>query len=158
VPFAFFGHCWSALAAYEATVQLERAGRKPAHLFVSSQVAPQDGPVSRMLEMDQAELSVELEATIRDLGNTPHPELVAIYLKVLRDDVEVSRRYRVPHPVPLACPVTAFGWNADQEVRPEAMNGWTACGETRFATFPGRHHEFTEAPAALLNALCADLR
>jgi len=157
VPYAFFGHCWSALAAYEITAQLEQRGRKPAHLFVSSQVAPQDGPVGKMLGMTEDELTEELKTTIRDLGNQPHPELVAIYAKVLRDDVEASRRYLVPDPVRLACPVTAIGWRDDAEVRPESMTGWAACGDTTFEVFPGRHHEFTDAPPALLHTLSSAL-
>jgi surfactin synthase thioesterase subunit len=159
VPFAFFGHCWSALAAYEVTAQLQRAGQPaPARLFVSSQLAPQDGPAGRMLEMDDAQLAVELAATIRDQGRQPHPELVAIYLKVLRADVEVSRRYVVPQPLRLDCPITAIGWTDDSEVAADRMAGWAACGETTFPVFPGRHHRFLEAPPELLSTLCAGVR
>jgi surfactin synthase thioesterase subunit len=154
IPFAFFGHCWSALIAYEATAQLQQAGRPMAErLFVSSQVAPQDGPIGRMLGMEDNELVEELEATIRAQGNQPHPELVAIYVDVLRADVEVSRRYLVPDPLRLSCPITAIGWTNDAEVRPAQMTGWTACGETTFETFPGRHHRFIEGPPELLSTL-----
>jgi surfactin synthase thioesterase subunit len=159
VPFAFFGHCWSALAAYEITAQLQRAGAPtPARLFVSSQVAPQDGPVGRMLGMNEAELSAELETTIRDQGNKPHPELVAIYLNVLRVDIEMSRRYLVPEPLRLSCPITAIGWTDDTEVEAGQMAGWAECGDTTFEVFPGRHHRFLDAPPELLHRLCADVR
>jgi surfactin synthase thioesterase subunit len=158
VPFAFFGHCWSALVAYEVTAQLQRAGGPAAaRLFVSSQLAPQDGPVSRMLGMDEAELAVELESMIRDQGNKPHPELVAIYLKILRADVEASRRYLVPEPIRLTCPITVIGWTQDSEVRPDQMGGWPVCGDTTFELFPGRHHRFIDAPAELLSTLCAGM-
>jgi surfactin synthase thioesterase subunit len=154
VPFAFFGHCWSALAAYEVAAQLQRVGAPaPARLFVSSQLAPQDGPVGRMLDMTDDELVVELEATIRDQGNTPHPELVAVYLKVLRVDIEVSRRYVVPEPLRLDCPITAIGWTDDTEVEPGQMTGWARCGATTFEVFPGRHHRFLDAPSELLDLL-----
>jgi surfactin synthase thioesterase subunit len=154
VPFAFFGHCWSALIAYEATAQLQRAEQpKAERLFVSSQVAPQDGPIGRMLGMEDEELVEELEATIRAQGRRPHPELVAIYVNVLRADVEVSRRYVVPDPLRLSCPITAIGWTDDTEVRPAQMTGWTTCGETTFETFPGRHHRFIEGPPELLSTL-----
>ncbi|GAA2987884.1 thioesterase II family protein [Streptosporangium longisporum] len=155
VPFALFGHCWSAYAAYEVAVRLERTGRPPASLFVSSQLAPQDGPVGRMLTMSDAELRAELEESIREQGNTPHPELVAIYLKILRTDVEVSRRYLVPDPVRLACPITAIGWSEDTEVRPEEMKGWAECGDTAFLVLPGWHHRFQDAPDELLETLQA---
>ena len=155
LPFAFFGHCWSALLAYEATAQLQRAGGPTAtRLFVSSQLAPQDGPVGRMLDMTEAELAEELATTIRDQGNTPHPELVAIYLKVLRADVEMSRRYVVPEPLRLTCPITALGWTEDTEVRPDQMSGWPACGDTTFTRLAGPHHRFIDAPAELFTELC----
>jgi surfactin synthase thioesterase subunit len=158
VPFAFFGHCWSALLAYEATAQLERAGGPvPIRLFVSSQLAPQDGPVGRMLGMDQAELAEELARVIQEQGSTPHPELMAIYLRVLRADVEMSRRYVVPDPPRLACPITALGWTEDEEVRPAQMTGWPRCGDTTFVRFPGAHHRFMAAPPDLLRTLHAGL-
>lgn len=158
VPFAFFGHCWSALIGYEVTAQLERAGGpRAARLFVSSQPAPQDGPFGRMLGMDDAELADELAVIIRDQGNTPHPELVAVYLKVLRADIEMSRLYVVPEPQRLDCPITAIGWTDDTEVRPGQMAGWPSCGDTEFCLFPGTHDRFTDAPPDLLGTLCVGL-
>ncbi|MFF0737881.1 thioesterase II family protein [Streptomyces chartreusis] len=154
IPFAFFGHCWSALAAYEVTARIQRADLPlPARLFVSSQVAPQDGPVGRMLGMDDAELRADLERTIRDSGKEPHPELVSIYADVLRADVEVSRRYIVPDPLRLSCPITAIGWSEDTEVDAGQMTGWAACGEAGFELLPGRHHRFLDAPPELLSLL-----
>ena len=159
VPFTFFGHCWSALAAYEATTQLERRGRRtPTRLVVSSQVAPQDGPTGRMLGMDDAEMAAEIETTIRALGGTVVPELVSLYAEVLRADVDTSRRYVVPEPVRLSCPITAVGWTDDTEVRPEQMTGWPVCGVTEPVLLPGRHHSFIEAPPELLHVVCAPPR
>jgi len=158
VPYAFFGHCWSALAAYEVTAALQDLGLPaPARLYVSSQVAPQDGPVGRMLDMDEAALAADLEATIRDQGNRPHPELISIYVRVLRDDIEVSRRYVVPDPVRLSCPITAIGWTDDVEIRPEQMTGWSACGDTTFEVFAGHHHRFIDAPPELRSTLSGGL-
>jgi len=156
VPFDFFGHCWSAQIAYEVTAQIQVAGGPTAaRLFVSSQLAPQDGPYGRMLDMDDAQLSGELEASIREQGNNPYPELVALYLKVLRADVEMTRRYVVPEPVRLDCPITAIGWTEDNEVRPDQMGGWPACGETTSEVFAGRHLRFMDAPTELLGTLSA---
>ncbi len=158
VPFAFFGHCWSGLIAYDVTVQLEAAGGpSPTHLYVSSQVAPQDGPAGRMLDMDDADLAAELESTIRGQGKEPHRELVAVYLAMLRADVELNRRYVVPEPRRVTCPITAIGWTDDDEVRPDRMTGWSACGDTTFELFEGRHERFLDAPPELLETLCAGI-
>jgi surfactin synthase thioesterase subunit len=159
VPFAFFGHCWSALSAYEVCVRLQaRGGPLPARLFVSAQVAPQDGPVGRMLGMDEAEMAGEIEATIRTLGGQPHPGLVALYVEVLRADVDTSRRYVVPDPTRLSCPITAIGWTGDEEVRPGRMSGWAECGDTTFEVFDGPHRRFISAPVELLAALSSGVR
>ncbi|MFC9436555.1 thioesterase II family protein [Nocardia sp. NPDC057030] len=158
VPFAFFGHCWSALLAYEITAQLQHAGGPSAtRLYVSSQQAPQDGPAGRMLSMDDAQLAVELESTIRAQGSKPYPELVAIYLEMLRNDVEISRRYVVPEPPRVRCPITAIGWTEDCEVPPAQMAGWPVCGDTAFKVFAGPHGRFIDAPPELLKTLCAGM-
>lgn len=158
VPYAFFGHCWSALPAYEAAAQVcARGGPVPARLFVSSQVAPQDGPVGRMLGMDDVEMADEVSVTIRALGGEPHPALVSLYAEVLRADVDASRRYVVPDPARLPCPITAIGWTDDEEVSPARMTGWSRCGEATFAVFPGRHRRFLDAPPELMHAFSAGL-
>jgi surfactin synthase thioesterase subunit len=157
VPYAFFGHCWSALAAYEMTVRAAAADRAPRHLFVSSQVAPQDGPVGRMLGMSDAEMADEIAVTMRALGGVPHPQLVALYVDVLAADVDASRRYVVPDPVRVGCPITAIGWTADAEVPPGRMGGWPRCGATESVTLAGGHHRFVDAPPELLDVLSGRL-
>jgi len=157
VPFAFFGHCWSAIAAYEVTARLERAGAAPAALFISAEVAPQLGPYGPMLDMDRDTLRAELEQTIRGLGQTPHPELVTIYLDVLRADIGLRRRYTASTPLRLDCPITTFAWSEDDLYRPGDLAGWAECGDTRFEVFPGPHLRFADAPAELLGVLATGL-
>jgi len=158
VPFAFFGHCWSAILAYEVTHQLEHAGRTPARLYVSAEVPPQDGPQGRMLDMDEAELTAEVVTSIRDVGKNPHPELVSIYVGILRDDIELRRGYTAASPLRLACPITAISWREDREYPPHRMAGWAECGDTTFEVFSGHHERFRAAPAELLDTICAGLR
>ncbi|KHL08955.1 UNVERIFIED_CONTAM: thioesterase [Mumia flava] len=154
VPFGFFGHCGSALAAYETSAELVRTGMpSPAALFVSSEVAPQDGPAGRFLEMDDRELGGELETLIRELGGTPSAELIELYLEVLRADVEINKRYVVPRPLRLPCPITAIGWTGDDEIPFDTMGGWAACGETTSVLLEGSHHRFIEAPHDLLDLM-----
>jgi surfactin synthase thioesterase subunit len=157
-PFGFFGHCGSALAAYEVSAELVRSGGPvPARLFVSSEVAPQDGPAGRFLSMDDAELGAELATLIGELGGTPSPELIELYLEVLRADIETNKRYVVPEPLRLPCPITAIGWTEDDEIPYATMGGWSACGETTSVLLTGRHHRFIEAPPELLALVAAGL-
>jgi surfactin synthase thioesterase subunit len=159
VPFGFFGHCGSALIGYELSGELIRSGMPaPARLYASSEVAPQDGPTGRYLYLDDTELAVELETLISQMGGSPTAELVELYLTVLRADVEANKRYVVPDPLRLSCPITAIGWTADTEVPYSTMGGWVQCGETTSVLLTGSHHRFIEAPAELLDLLCAGLR
>jgi surfactin synthase thioesterase subunit len=159
VPFGFFGHCGSALAAYEVSAELTRTGSPvPARVFVSSEVAPQDGPFGRFLDMSEAELAVELDMLIRELGGTPNEELISLYLEVLSADVAMNKRYVMPRPLRLPCPITAIGWTEDHEIPYDKMEGWKECGDTTFELLEGRHHRFIEAPAPLLAVLSAGLR
>jgi surfactin synthase thioesterase subunit len=158
VPFAFFGHCGSALAAYEVSAELVRASLPvAANLFVSSEVAPQDGPAGRFLSMDDAELGAELEKLIRELGGTPSAELIELYLEVLRADVETNKRYFLPDPLRLPGPVTAIGWTEDNEIPFSTMGGWSVCGDTTSVLLEGRHHRFIEAPAELVDLMIAGI-
>jgi surfactin synthase thioesterase subunit len=159
VPFALFGHCGSALAAGELVVELARTGAPtPTRLFVSSEVAPQDGPVGRYLSMDDGELRTELGELIAASGGLVTDDLVDLQLSVLRADLEATKRYVMSQAPQLPCPITAIGWAEDAEVPHETMGGWAKCGDTTFVVLPGQHRRFTEAPAELLDLLCAGVR
>jgi surfactin synthase thioesterase subunit len=157
VPYGFFGHCGSAPTAYEACSWLERTGNQAARLFISSQVAPQDGPAGRFLTLDDTGLTAELRTLILKLGGNPAPDILELALDVLRADVEVNKRYVVSAPARLAAPITAVGWADDREVDHRAMGGWTACGDVTFALFPGGHFRFLDGPAELLDIFAEGL-
>jgi surfactin synthase thioesterase subunit len=157
-PYAFFGHCSAALAAYETTLQLaDRGAPPPARLYVSSEVAPQDGPYGRHLGMDDAGLTGELTTLITELGGTPSPTFVDLTLGVLRADIEVNRRYRIVWPRRVPCPITAIGWQGDVGMEPHLMAGWSACGDTDQVDFGGGHYSFIDGPGYLLRVLADGL-
>jgi surfactin synthase thioesterase subunit len=110
-----------------------------------------------MLDIYEAELTAEVTTSIRDVGKNPHPELVSIYVRILRDDIELRRGYTASSPLRLACGITAFSWREDGEYPPHRMAGWAECGETTFEVFPGRHERFRDAPAELIDTICAAL-
>ncbi|MFE9256480.1 thioesterase II family protein [Streptomyces sp. NPDC006879] len=158
VPFAFFGHCGSALAAYEVSAELSRRGGPVAtELYVSSQVAPQDGPAGRFLTMDDTELGGELDKLMRRMGGDPSPEILSFYLEILRADVDTNKRYVMPDPCRLPGRITAIGWTEDDEIPFADMTGWTECGETTSVLLEGHHHKFMEAPESLLDTMAGNL-
>jgi surfactin synthase thioesterase subunit len=158
-PYGFFGHCGGVLPGFETALALvERGQPAPAHFFVSSQVAPHEGPYGRFLRLSRAELGAEIRGLLRATsGGEPMPELIELYLEVLIADVEANKRYRKPAPVRLPCPITVVGWTGDAEVSPGLMGGWSACGEARFLLLEGDHYAFLGPPEPLLVELRRDM-
>jgi surfactin synthase thioesterase subunit len=156
-PFAFFGHCGSALPAYETTVRLmERGYPAPTRLFISSQVAPHHGPAGRFLEMADAELAAEVEELIVALGGKPRPSLVDLSLSILRADVEANKRYHVAEPTRVSAAISVLGWTQDAEVDFRAMQGWSDCGAATYHVLTGGHYRFMDAPEELMDIILSD--
>ncbi|MGW4109758.1 thioesterase II family protein [Actinosynnema sp. NPDC004786] len=156
-PFAFFGHCGGALAAFATAVRLhETGGPAPTVLFMSSQVAPHDGPYGRFLSMTDAELGAELAGLTRAMGGDPDPDMIDLGLGVLRADIGANQRYRLDEPMTLSSAVCAVGWADDVEIRPEQMGGWREYApDGRFSApvLAGGHHAFLSAPDHLVTEL-----
>ncbi|MBB5120352.1 thioesterase [Streptomyces eurocidicus] len=161
-PFAFFGHCGGALPGFATALHLMREGLPtPSALFVSSQVAPHDGPFGRFLGMTDDELAVELGELTRAMGGTPHPGLIDMSLGVLRADVDANRAYHLAEPVRLPSVVHTIGWDADREIRPDQMGGWEKYAEPgRFGStvLQGEHYAFLGAPDHLIDVLATGMR
>ncbi|MCG5212972.1 thioesterase domain-containing protein [Streptosporangium soli] len=160
-PFAFFGHCGGALPGFATALHLARTGLPtPDTLFISSQVAPHDGPFGRFLQLSNSELALELAALTRSMGGTPNPDMIQMSLRVLRADITANQLYHLAEPVPLPCDVRVIGWSEDKEIRPEQMGGWRAyAADGRYAevNLEGGHHAFLNAPPELLTQLTGQL-
>jgi surfactin synthase thioesterase subunit len=156
-PFAFFGHCGGALPGVEVTRQLAAAGLPlPTRVFVSGQVAPHDGPYSRMFELDRDGLRPELAHLITNLGGEPTGPLVEMGLDVLVKDLEANKRYS-PGRITVPAGITAIGWSEDTEIPMKLMGGWQdTSADCRFVELDGGHFAMLTAPAALLAELRAD--
>ncbi|CRK56750.1 putative thioesterase [Alloactinosynnema sp. L-07] len=158
-PFAFFGHCGGALPGVELTRQLDAAGLPvPRRVFVSSQVAPHDGPYGRLLEMNSDGLRDELATIITSLGGEPNGSLIEMGLELLVNDIEANKRYHVDAPLRLPCGITAIGWADDPEIPIQLMGGWLkSSDDCRYALLDGGHFEFLDAPAELLTEIELDM-
>lgn len=157
-PFAFFGHCGGALPGFEVTRQLAAAGLPlPARVFVSGQVAPQDGPYSRMFDLDRDGLRAELAHIITNLGGEPTGPLLEMGVDVLAKDLAANQRYE-PGPVTVPVGVTAIGWTDDTEIPMKLMGGWQdTTADCRFVELAGGHFAMLSAPEALLAEFRRDL-
>lgn len=154
-PYGVFGHCGGALPAFETVLRIgERGLRPPDRCFVSSQVAPQDGPYGRFLGLDTEGLRTELLDLLSALGSdNPSEDLLELFLEVLEADLEANRRYRKEAAGQAPCPLTAIGWEGDVEVPHELMGGWSAWAETDKQVLEGTHYTFLEAPEGLQSLL-----
>jgi surfactin synthase thioesterase subunit len=157
-PYAFFGHCAAALPSYETILRLiEQGSPAPVRLFVSSQVAPHEGPYGRFLSLNDEELIEVMVTLMRSMGGNPLPDLMDLYLSILKKDRQANIMYKKDAPFRLPCPITAISWDRDFEVEANVMTGWKDCGETKFLQLEGEHYTFLQAPPALIETFKQDM-
>lgn len=154
-PFAFFAHCAGALPAFETVLRLAELGlRAPDVLFVSGQPAPHDAARDRMLGMTEEELRADLESVVRGRGIEPRPDMVELGMVVLLRDLDAARAYRRTEPVRVRCPIVVLHWRDDPDVTLELLEGWRAYADSvDVQVVDGGHHDFMNAPDALLRRL-----
>jgi medium-chain acyl-[acyl-carrier-protein] hydrolase len=162
-PFALFGHSVGALIAFELARLLEREhGRTPEHLFVSGRGAP-DRPSTRgnIHHLPSEAFVAALKAyngTLR--GLLDNPEALELFLPILRADLELVETYIYVSGPPLSCPITVFGGEEDDTVRPEDLEAWrwhTTRG-CSMHLLPGDHFFVTTAPREVVRVIDEALR
>ncbi|MEV0564785.1 thioesterase domain-containing protein [Dactylosporangium sp. NPDC050588] len=154
-PWAVFGHCGGALPAFETVIQAGERGLPPPHqCFMSSQVAPQDGPWGRFLGLDEDGLRAEIAGLLAAMGAgaAQAEELVDLFIDTMEADVEANRVYWRPAGT-VQCPITGIGWDADVEVPHGLMTGWPLWAPYEKVLLSGTHYSFLEAPPSLLQVL-----
>lgn len=157
--FAFFGHSFGALIAFEVARELRRrGGGQCSKLLASARTAPQDAmampPVSGLpepafLAAVQARYGAIPEAIRTDR------ELMALYLPALRADLAMAESYvHVPEP-PLACPITGFGGIDDPTVPRGQLEEWRHQTSAAFniRMLPGDHFFPRTSREAFVQAL-----
>jgi surfactin synthase thioesterase subunit len=147
------------LLAYALLVELQRRQLPlPVRLFVSSVLVPHAGFFGPFHpSMSDEELADGLRRIVRSLGALePIPELLALFVRILRGDLEMGLHYRPPGPRRLPCPITTLSWSDDPDVRPQDMVGWSAYGDVRPHVLNGDHFSFLAPSAELLAVVQTD--
>jgi medium-chain acyl-[acyl-carrier-protein] hydrolase len=142
-PFAIYGHSLGALLGFRLAHELRlRSHRGPVHLFVSGRRAPQIPEPSPACHLPEPQFL----ARLRRLGGIPdavlqEPELMAIFLPILRADFALSEATMAVPEDPLDCPITALGGLGDERATMDELDAWRVQTSAAFEreTFPGGH-------------------
>jgi medium-chain acyl-[acyl-carrier-protein] hydrolase len=162
-PFAFFGHSFGGLVAFEVARELRRrGGPEPFHMFVSARRGPRSPdpavplhrlPDARFLEEVQGRYGAIPQAILQE------PELLALLLPTLRADLEAVETYAYVAEPPLRVPISAFGAVHDPWATRDDLAAWQHETDEAFSLtrFPGGHFYLEESEASLLAEIRARL-
>lgn len=162
-PFALFGHSMGALIAFELARELRRRdGPSPVCLFVSGARAPQvEDPSPPLHGLPE---STFVERVLSRYNGIPpivlrDPELMRLFLPVLRADLELVESYAYRQEEALECPISAFGGAEDPEVCYDDLSAWREQTRDSFKVrmMPGDHFFLNGARAPTVRAIVQDL-
>lgn len=160
LPYVVFGHSLGALTGFELVRGMRAGGLPlPLHLVVSAHRGPHlpdpGAPIHGL--PDDA-----FVAELMKLNGTPPevfaaPELRDLMLPLLRADFRSAETYVHTSEPPLACPITAFGGDADPLVAPAEIEGWRPHTSAGFDShiFAGDHFFFQRAQPLFMHRLSA---
>lgn len=165
-PFAFFGHSMGAMLAYETACALRRRGLPaPVHLFVSGRTAPdyvpEDAPMHMLPDQDFIDQLSQRYGGLPDIL-LREPDLMAIFLPVLRADLKMIETHVFQAEAPLETPIIAYTGELDSRATPALAEEWSAFTThwRGVRTMPGDHFFLQDLTSPLfgdLNAECAAL-
>ena len=142
-PFAFYGHSNGALVAFELARLLSRCGGRDASaLFLAakrSPLLPAETPVCHLPDAEFVEV-------LRRYGGTPAglfacPDLLSVYLPILRADFALGETHALTDRSPVRIPVHAIAGREDTLATPNDMRAWLplASGEFVLHQLSGAH-------------------
>lgn len=144
-PYALYGHSMGSMIAFELTYKIIRSGLPaPMHLILSGRAAPQ---VSRENKRCLHHLSDEdFKKQLLEMGGTPreffeHPELLELFLPILKSDFRLTETYVHPEKdAPLDIDITVLSGNSDEDSL-EEVEAWRVhtTGKCDIHHFKGDH-------------------
>lgn len=177
LPFAFFGHSFGALIAFELSRHLRRERRAtPIHLFASAYPAPQRPSTSlnkllahlqeenidlfslsseKLIQLEETQLAT-LSRIFHDHGLIDYAdermskEIIQVLLPIFIADMNIVKTYHYQREKPLDLDLTLFYGEKDSWVPIAELGGWEGETSGRFQSqgFEGGHL-FVREPATL---------
>jgi surfactin synthase thioesterase subunit len=161
-PYAFFGHSFGALTAFELTRHLRRCDvPQPIALFVSGCRAPQlpalHPPIHALPHMKFLKALKEFNRISPELLG--QPEVMDLLLPAWRADFEALETYVYAAEPPLNCRIVAFGGADDPRVSREPLEAWATQTDSTFRSeyFHGDHFFIDTARESVVASITREL-
>jgi len=165
-PYALFGHSMGSMIAFELAYKIRDNNLPmPAHIFFSGRAAPQ---VPRDNKRKLHHLpDDEFKKEMLEMGGTPkeffeHPELMEVFLPLLRGDFRLTETYTHGEKnAPLDCNITVLSGKQDEDTT-EEVEAWRIHTQKKcdIHYFDGDHffiHEETGKVVNIINAALGSL-
>lgn len=163
-PFAFFGHSLGGLVAFELARQLRRAGQpQPQHLFISSRRAPHlPEPLSPIHALEDTAFTAAVQQRYSGIPDVilQDPELLALFLPVMKADFAILETYQYTPEPPFDYPISVYSGEQDQGVTPQALAEWQIHSQhaVTVQSFPGDHFYLQGQRQPLLQSISNEIR
>jgi medium-chain acyl-[acyl-carrier-protein] hydrolase len=128
-PFAFYGHSFGGIVAFELARQMRRSGLpEPNHLFVGAARPPHlELPYPPIHGLADREFVENVQTRYGGIPAAIYrdPEVLEMFLPAMRADFTAYETYRFKPDDPLDIPITAFAGADDTAVQLESVREWT---------------------------------
>jgi medium-chain acyl-[acyl-carrier-protein] hydrolase len=125
-PFAFYGHSNGALVAFELARRVSRMYcQDPQVLFLAAKRSPTLGNEMPIHDLPEKKFVAHLrtyKGTQEEVFSCP--ELMKVYLPILRADFALSETYQMADSLPLRVPIHALAGTEDHLASPDAVRAW----------------------------------
>jgi medium-chain acyl-[acyl-carrier-protein] hydrolase len=161
-PFVFLGHCMGGLIGFELSRQLARhGGPAPIGLFVAGCRAPRLPPKKDpIFALPEAQLVEELRALNgSDDAILSNPTALALFLPLLRADLEMADTYAYRPRRACEFPIVALGGRDDRDTPPEDLNDWQSesTEPLRTRVYSGDHFFIRAHEAQVIDDVASDI-